>query len=123
MRPLIEQTWGWDETWQRENFHQRLQSCRVGVIEVAGRSVGAVWVEEQAESLFLADLQVLPELQRRWIGTAVMRALITEAAEKHIPMELAVLRINADAQRLYERLGFRTVGEEDPFIYMRLDAA
>jgi ribosomal protein S18 acetylase RimI-like enzyme len=122
MRELIEQTWGWDEPWQRENFTHRLQSCRVGIIEVAGRRVGAVWVEDGQDSLFLADLQVLPEFQRQGIGTAVVRELITEVGEKHIPIELAVLTINADARRLYERLGFKVVGEEEPLIYMRLES-
>ncbi len=120
MRLLIEQTWGWDETWQRENFTQRLQSCRVGIIEVAGRRVGAVWVEDGQDALFLADLQVRPEFQRQGIGTAVVGDILADAVTRQIPIGLAVLQINADARGLYERLGFRAVGEEDPLIYMRL---
>lgn len=121
MYETIEKTWGWDEAWQRGNFDRRFNEQTVSIIEVEGRAAGGLWLETRPDVLYVADFQVLPELQGRGIGTAVLRTLIAEAVERGVPIGLAVLPANPRAQRLYERLGFRVVGREDPFIYMRYE--
>jgi ribosomal protein S18 acetylase RimI-like enzyme len=119
MRDLIEQTWGWDETWQREDFDQRLTRCRVSVIEAEGEPVGAIWVEIDSERIYITDLQILPRWQQRGIGTVIMKMIIREAIGSQRAVELAVLPLNERAQRLYERLGFEVAMIQEPFIYMR----
>ena len=121
MFETIEKTWGWDEAWQRGDFARRFQEQAVSIIEVEGRVAGSLWLENQTGLIYVADLQVLPELQGRGIGTAVLRGLIDEAVERGVALALAVLPANPRAQRLYDRLGFRVVGREDPFIHMRYE--
>jgi ribosomal protein S18 acetylase RimI-like enzyme len=119
MREAIEKTWGWDEAWQRYDFERRFQQYLVSIIEADGRDAGCLWVESSPDSIYLADFQVLPELQGRGIGTSVLRALIAEATARGVPVELSVLQMNPRARRLYERLGFRVTEESGPFIRMR----
>ena len=40
MRDVIEQTWGWDDAWQRANFEERFADFAVSVIEADSRPVG-----------------------------------------------------------------------------------
>jgi GNAT superfamily N-acetyltransferase len=51
------------------------------------------------------------EFQGRSVGTEVMNRLIGEASRARRPVCLDVVKTNT-ALRLYERLGFRTTGEE-----------
>jgi ribosomal protein S18 acetylase RimI-like enzyme len=82
-----------------------------------------LWLEPRPAKLYVTDLQVLPELQGRGMGTAVLREIIAKAATFGIPVALQVLRVNRRAQRLYERLGFRVTGTSDTSIHMRHPAA
>jgi ribosomal protein S18 acetylase RimI-like enzyme len=119
MGGYIQQTWGWDEGWQRQDFAKRLARCGVSIIETDGLKAAAAFIERDTGGIFLTDLQVHPERQGRGIGTWFLRQVIAEAARLGQPVELVVLQVNARAKRLYERLGFHVVERTDPFIRMR----
>jgi len=119
MRDAIEKTWGWDEAWQRSDFEKRLRKQLVSIIEVDGRDAGGLWLESSPDVIYVADLQVVPELQGRGIGTSVLQGLIAEGSTRGIPVELAVLQVNPRARRLYERLGFKVTDEGNPFVRMQ----
>ena len=122
MHDHIEQTWGWDETWQRLEFDRRFREQVVSVIETADGDVGALWLEPRPDSVYVEEIQIVPASQRRGLGTAVLSRLIAESAARGLAVELAVLPRNADARRLYKRLGFTATRVEDPFVYMRIDS-
>lgn len=121
MREVIDRTWGWDEAWQRNDFETRFKRCSVSIIEADGRTAGGLWLESRPDSLCIVDLQVLPELQCRGIGTAVVQGVMAQAAARGVPVALVVLQVNPRAQRLYERLGFKVTETGNPFIHMRHD--
>ena len=54
----------------------------------------------------LVDQAITPALRNRGIGTAMMRALMDEAAAAGLPMRLKVASSNDPSLRLYLRLGF-----------------
>jgi ribosomal protein S18 acetylase RimI-like enzyme len=119
MRHLIEQTWGWDEKWQRRDFARKLRRCRVSIIEVDQQSVGAIWIERHPRYVYITDLQVLPAFQGHGIGSAVLQEVIAETEGNKLSLRLSVLEINARAQRLYERCGFLVRRRsQPPFIEM-----
>lgn len=60
MRDVIEQTWGWDEAWQRADFEKRFGVCAVSIIEAGSRSGGSLWLEQRPDSLYVHELQVTP---------------------------------------------------------------
>jgi ribosomal protein S18 acetylase RimI-like enzyme len=122
MRDLIEQTWGWDDAWQRDAFQKRFAAYTVSVIEAGSRSVGSLWLEQRPDSLYVHDLQVTPTQQGRGIGTAVMERVIEQGAGRGLPVVLSVLQANPRVLHLYDRLGFRVTHVEPPFIRMRHDA-
>ena len=119
MRQVIEQTWGWDEAWQRADLGRRFGSYTVLVIESAGRPVGELFLEYGSDAIFIQEIQLLPECQGRGIGTAIMQTVIEQATARGVPVELSVVPANPRAQRFYERLGFNVVATENPFIKMR----
>jgi ribosomal protein S18 acetylase RimI-like enzyme len=118
MRPYVEETWGWDEAFQRRRLEENFDSTQVTVLVVEGRDAGVVRVEETPEALFLVLIEVAPEYQGRGLGTHVIRDLQERARARGVPVTLQVLKVNP-ARRLYERLGFTLTGETETHFRMR----
>jgi ribosomal protein S18 acetylase RimI-like enzyme len=123
MRRHIEDTWGWDDAWQRRDFQQRFERCAIQVIENDQSRIGSLWLKEDSATIFIADIQILPEWQGQRIGTAVLRGVIAQAMTSKRDVELVVLPVNERARRLYERMGFQTKELRDPFVHMRYRVA
>jgi len=100
------------------DFRKRWDLVEVRI--VLRDSVDVGWLQTRTENgaLFLAQLFVDAAAQGQGIGTAVMRQVIDEAARAGQAVTLGVVKINP-ALRLYHRLGFRTIHEDDRKFYMR----
>ena len=122
MREVIEKTWGWDEAWQRKDFDRRFNEYMVSIIEFEGQTAGGLLLEWKPDSLYIHEIQLLPEYQGRGIGTAVLQRVIEQGASRKLAITLSVVPANPRAQSLYERLGFEITGVESPFIRMRNNA-
>jgi ribosomal protein S18 acetylase RimI-like enzyme len=102
----VEQIWGWDEGWQRANFAREMASSTTLVVRIDASLAGDLQFREEDDRLFVHNVALLPDCQNRGIGTELIRVLQAKAANRGIPLELAVFRTNASALRFYERLGF-----------------
>ena len=118
MRPYVEQIWGWDEEFQERRFRESYDHTKTQVVVVDGHATGLLGVSEREWATFIDQIEIVPEYQGRGIGTA----LINEVLARGRPVELDVLKVNADARRLYERLGFRVTGETERHYHMRSEA-
>ena len=72
IRGVVEQTWGWNDGWQRAEFARRFRSYTVSVVESDARPVGGLFTEHGPEAIFIHEIQILPECQGRGIGTAIV---------------------------------------------------
>ena len=107
MRPYVEQVWGWDEDFQRERFRRGFDPGATQVVLADGREIGFLRVAERGGVITLAQVFIASDHRRRGIGTALLRDILARGR----PVRLRVLKVNDDARRLYERLGFRVVDE------------
>lgn len=123
MRQVVVETWGWDDAWQRNDFDRRFHSYPMRLIEIGSLPIGAVCFEWLPRSLYIHEIQLLPEYQGRGIGAEVLRSLLTEAANRRCSVALSVVAANGRARELYERLGFKVTSVEAPFTRMELDSA
>ena len=71
MRPYVEQTWGWDEDFQRDRFRQGFDPEATQVVLSGGREVGFVRTEEKEGLVSLVQIYVASGHRRRGIGTAL----------------------------------------------------
>jgi GNAT superfamily N-acetyltransferase len=117
MRWIIEEL-NLDRTTQETSFRQQWNPAQVRMIVFDGTDVGWLQAMRQNDEFFVAQMFVDGPFQRRGIGTEVVKRLISEANELNLAMRLNVVRINP-ARRLYERLGFRVVSEDDRKFYMK----
>jgi ribosomal protein S18 acetylase RimI-like enzyme len=113
MRRPVQRTWGWDEDFQRGYFEEHFDPDERQIVVVDGRDAGVLQTERSEDSLFLANVEILPAFQGRGVGTGIVRDLLAEARARDLPVTLQVLKENPRARRLYERLGFVVTGETD----------
>ena len=110
MRPYVEATWGWDEADQLARFRASFDPGLRHVIELGEEPIGVLHVDAGGSPVRLINIQLLPAFQRKGIGTALVRSVLSQAGER--PVWLQVLKANP-ARSLYQRLGFRVIGHTD----------
>jgi ribosomal protein S18 acetylase RimI-like enzyme len=86
--------------------------------EPAGRLLVARWTDE----IRVVDISLLPEFRGRGAGSALLRRLLAEAAAARKRLSTHVER-DSRALSLYERLGFRQVGEHGVYLRMEREPA
>ena len=101
-----------------DGFGSRLDDhCLVA--EADGEVVGAVWVRDMPDFGHIADgvpsfaISVKPEYRGSGIGTNLMRSMLDHLRQRgYKKASLSVQKANY-AARMYQKLGFRTIGEND----------
>ena len=104
---------------QTVSYRAEFPQVRFDIVELAGRPIGRIVVDRPATMLHIVDQAIIPELRGRGIGTAIMRALMDEAAALRLPVRLKVASSNDPSMRLYLRLGFVPV--ESVALYIELE--
>lgn len=95
---------------QRGDYARRHPGALCQIIELRRCPVGRLWVAQDARSLTVLDISVVTDLRGQGIGTECLRRLQRRAAEARLDIELQVV-VGNPAQHLYERLGFRSIGD------------
>jgi ribosomal protein S18 acetylase RimI-like enzyme len=101
---------------QTLSYAQSFPQARFDIVELAGEPIGRIVVDRPGDRIALVDQAIVPLFRSRGVGTAIMRALMDEAAAGGMPLRLMVSGENAAALRLYRRLGFRPIGEANPYL-------
>ena len=111
IRPYAEQTYGpWDDALARRLFAERSRPDTTQVVVVEGQDAGSIEIVPGDSNVYLANIRIAPEYQRRGIGTRLISDVLRDAHGRGLTVSLRVLKTNP-AQRLYARLGFEIVGE------------
>ena len=88
------------------------------IILFNNQPVGRLILVRTDEEIRLADVALLPEYRRSGIGTSLIKDLLAEADEAKKPIRLQVEKPNEQAKNLYERLSFKTTGENSTHFQM-----
>ncbi len=91
------------------------------IILLAGTPIGLLKVARDGENWDLIQIQIAPQRQGQGLGSVILRKLLDEAVRSQATVTLSVLKANP-ARRLYERFGFRIVGENDQAYDMQFGA-
>ncbi|MGW7081492.1 GNAT family N-acetyltransferase [Streptomyces sp. NPDC054866] len=112
MREDFERVGRYDEQQLRQRVRDRFTPGHCWVIEVADAFAGCVSLRPDRAVYWLEHFLVVPPLQGRGIGSAVLHDLLERCDHEGIAVWLYVLQ-GSPARRLYERHGF-TLEPEDP---------
>jgi ribosomal protein S18 acetylase RimI-like enzyme len=120
MKEYVIQTYGWDDAVQERYLRRKFARREHQIIVVDGHDVGVLEVNRTEDAMVLVNIQIMPEYQRRGLGTAVIRDVLADASRQGLPSALWVMKVNP-ARELYERLGFEIVEETDT--HYKMEAA
>jgi ribosomal protein S18 acetylase RimI-like enzyme len=79
-------------------------------------AVGRLRWERDETGFQLADISILPERQRKGIGTAVVKELMAEG----LPVRCTVARANLGAVQFFRGLGFEVAEQDAAYLRMRV---
>jgi GNAT superfamily N-acetyltransferase len=99
--------------WTEEQVRGDVADSATSVVEVDNQRAGRLRITRTADYIELSGIQLIPEIQRHGIGTAIIEDLKAQAAAAGIPLELGVEKDNPEARKLYERLGLVQVSETE----------
>jgi ribosomal protein S18 acetylase RimI-like enzyme len=112
-RAFLEAQFAAQDVWYRERY----PGATLDVIEADGLPAGRFYVHRREREIRLMDIALLPEHRGRGIGSALLHDLFAEAAAAGKRVTVHVEAYNP-ARRLYERLGFRQIGEHGVYHLM-----
>jgi ribosomal protein S18 acetylase RimI-like enzyme len=111
---LFQATWGaWNEARHVRHFAECLERGHIDIIVVDDNQVGMIQMFDHPQTLEIGEIQIRPEDRNRGIGSRVLRDAIANARSHGKTVRLNVALKNFAALRLYERLGFRSIGRSD----------
>lgn len=87
------------------------------ILVVDGIPAGRLYVHRRATEIRIMDIALLPPFRGQGIGTSVLRSLQEEATRSERAVTIHVEIFNP-AMRLYERLGFTRVSQNDVYVLM-----
>jgi len=119
MRGYVEETWGkWDAEEQLQKHRTNFTPGTYRMILVEDEVAGLVAVEEFPSHVWLVKLYLLAKYRGKGIGSQVLRDVLRGAAAQGKPVTLRVLRVNARAQALYAKHGFKVTEEDGERLHM-----
>jgi ribosomal protein S18 acetylase RimI-like enzyme len=118
MYGYVQETWGWDEEFQKAAFAKYLPWQQFEIITIDSSTVGAACVLDTPSGIELEMIIIEPQFQRIGIGSDFVGRLLRRARKENRSVRLRVMKVNP-AKSLYERLGFVAVGEDAGIIEMQ----
>ena len=113
----VAQIWGWDEAFQREFHRGDFQTMRPDVVVYGDLDIGTFEITRHADHIHLGEFYLMPQFQRRGIGTFLLQQILEEATENNLLVRLEVLK-NNPVQSLYQRHGFVVSGQREHHFLM-----
>jgi ribosomal protein S18 acetylase RimI-like enzyme len=125
--------WGWTDeqidAFIRMQFNARQQGyaaqfpdARDSIILIDGETAGRMLIAESPDEVRLVDIAVMSGWRGNGVGTILIGRLLESANGAGLPVRLHVATVNP-ARRLYERLGFATMGENGGYFQMEFNAS
>jgi ribosomal protein S18 acetylase RimI-like enzyme len=108
----------WQFDLQRREYDTRFPDAAYHVILVDQQPAGRIWVGSDHEQIRLLDIALLPEFQNRGVGTALVEQLKNHAANEGKVLRHMVFVLNNNAERFYERLGFKRIEDLGAYKHM-----
>ncbi|MFI5020207.1 MAG: GNAT family N-acetyltransferase [Alphaproteobacteria bacterium] len=108
---------------QSASYRAGYPDARFDIVELDGRPIGRLIAAREADAVRFVDFALLPERRSAGLGTALIGALIEEAAAQGLAVRVDVLWHNEASLRLCRHLGFVQIGERPPHVALEWRAS
>ena len=109
----------WDEERHQRHSDECWKEGEISLVVVGGSKIGMIQLFRRAGEIEVGEIQIHPDHQNRKIGTQLLESVIAEAHQQGKSVVLSVGLKNEHAHRLYKRLGFNRVGQNNTHFRLR----
>ncbi len=99
---------------QKEHYIKHYPNSSHDMILFDGARIGRLWTARYETEIVGVDLAIMPEYRNMKIGTFLLQNLFDEATRTNRVFNFHVLKTNAKAIRLYERLKCKFTQSDTP---------
>ena len=110
---FLESFGAWDEERHRRHCDTCWKQGGISLVVVGGSKIGMIQLFDRADEIEVGEIQIHPDHQNQKIGTQLLEDVMAKADQQGKSVVLSVGLKNEHAYRLYERLGFGRVGQND----------
>lgn len=103
---------------QNTHYQGNYPDAQFDVVSLDGVPIGRLYIERQEEEIRIIDIALLPKWRGQGIGSSIMSAILSEAANSGKAVTLHVLK-NSFARPLYDRLGFSFAADATVYDFLR----
>jgi ribosomal protein S18 acetylase RimI-like enzyme len=102
---------------QDHSYRSNYPGAEFLIIVVDGKDAGRLYLHRRPDEIRIMDIALLPEYRGRGIGTGLLNRILQEGGTTSRTVTIHVEVFNP-AMRLYQRLGFSKVAENDVYWLM-----
>lgn len=106
---------------QTTDYARNYPDAQFDLLLCAGRPAGRLYLDRREDEIRIVDIAMAPAFRNRGIGSQLLAEVMAEAEASGKAVSIHVER-NNPAQRLYNRLGFKPVGECGVYFLMEWKA-
>ena len=117
----IEERWGWNDLWQKQNFSEEWKRDVFEVILDHDKIIGYAQKTIESDYVYLQSIGLAPAFRGKGIGRKVMEDLLEDASGDFSLFRLSVGVSNFPAIKLYESLDFEVESRSEYSLTMRKD--
>jgi len=113
MKQHIENIWGWNQSWQENNFELSWKTCFNYMLIYKGEKIGYIQTIEREIDIYIEMLILESNHRSIGLGQEVIFKLVQLYLNK--PFSLRVFKTNHRALSFYTKNGFQVTGKEESF--------
>lgn len=103
---------------QYQHYQLHYPTCERNIIELEGKPIGRLWIDEWKDQIRLVDITLAPEARGNGVGSMLLHEVLERGRTAGKPVTIHVEGYNP-ALRLYERLGFVKVDTNGVYYLMK----
>ena len=112
-RGVIEEMFGWNAALQRDYATAAFDSGNIHLIWLATLKIGVIGLDVKHDHVWLKQLFILPDYQRKGVGSFAVNWAIEIANRVGKDLRLQTLKANTGAKIFYQERGFKLEEETE----------
>ena len=102
---------------QHKFYQEQYSQAKFQVILLNGQAIGRLYIERRPDEIRIIDIALLTAYRRQGIGSALLKDILAQGEQAGLPVRIHVEHFNP-ALGLYERLGFKKIGDTGVYFLM-----
>lgn len=97
-------------------------NAKLFILEIDNKIIGTSWITSDYRRLYLHHFAISPEYQGKGYSKPLLEKTLKYAKEQGMQIKLEVHNTNKKAIKLYEKFGFKYLGDYDVYIIREINS-